>query len=145
MDIKEIKSILKKYGMKLTSPRSKVLEAFYLSDRAVTYCEILEFAAKTIDRVTIYRTLKSFEDIGLIHRIVGASEAPAYALSVGSAQQLEFKQHLHFGCTKCQGVFCLNDYGMPSVSLPEPFRVHSMSLIITGLCRSCNLSADDPH
>lgn len=145
MDIREIKSMLKKCGLKLTSPRSKVLEAFYLSDRAITYGEILEFAAKTIDRVTVYRTLKSFEDIGLIHRIVGASDVPAYALTGDGTQQSGFKQHLHFCCTRCHGIFCLNDHAMPSVSLPDPFRVYSMSLIITGLCQSCNLSADDPH
>jgi Fur family transcriptional regulator, ferric uptake regulator len=146
MDIEEIKSMLKKYGLKLTSPRLKVLEVFFSSIRAVTYCEILEFTAKTVDRVTVYRTLKLFEDIGLIHRIIGASDVPAYALSIGtdSTRQAGFKQHLHFCCTKCHGVFCLNDHSMPSIILPEPYQVHSMNLILTGLCRACNFSADDP-
>ncbi len=146
MDIKEIKSILKEYGLKLTSPRLKVLKVFFSSDRAVTYFEILEFTAKTVDRVTVYRTLKSLEDIGLIHRIIGASDIPSYALSIGagSAQKVGFKQHLHFCCRKCHGVFCLNNHAMPSIILPELYKVHSMDLIITGLCRTCNFSADDP-
>jgi len=138
--------MLKKYGLKLTSPRLKVLEAFFSSDRGITYCEILEFTSKTVDRVTVYRTLKSFEDIGLIHRIIGANDVPAYAMSIGtgSARQAGFKQHLHFCCTKCHGVFCLTDHTMPSIILPEPYQVHSMNLTIVGLCRSCNFSADDP-
>jgi Fur family transcriptional regulator, ferric uptake regulator len=145
MDIKEIKSMLKKYGLKLTSPRLKVLEVFFSSDRAVTYCEILEFNAKAVDRVTVYRTLKSFEDIGLIHRIIGASDVPAYALSIGKGSaRAGFKQHLHFRCTKCHGFFCLNDHAMSTIIFPEPYQVHSMNLTIIGLCRTCNFSANDP-
>jgi len=137
--------MLKMYGLKLTSPRLKVLEVFFSADRAVTYGELLEFNAKIIDRVTVYRTLKVFEEIGLIHRINGTSDGPAYALSTrtGSAQT-GFKQHLHFCCTKCHGVFCLNDHAMPTIILPELYQVHSMNLILTGLCRTCNFSADDP-
>ena len=137
--------MLKEYGLKLTSPRLKVLEVFFSSDRGITYCEILEVNAKTVDRVTVYRTLKLFEDIGLIHRIIGASDVSAYALSVGKGSaQAGFKQHLHFCCTKCRGVFCLNDHAMPTIIFPEPYQVHSMNVVITGLCLTCNFSADDP-
>lgn len=145
MDIKEFKGILKAYGLKLTLPRSKMLEVFFLADRAVTYGEILEFTAKTVDRVTVYRTLKALEAIGLIHRINGVGDGPAYALSIRTGSgNAGFKQHLHFCCTNCHGIFCLNEHAMPTIILPEPYQVHSMSLIISGLCRTCNLSANDP-
>ncbi len=138
--------MLKDFGLKLTSPRLKVLEAFFSSDRGITYSEILEFTSKAVDRVTIYRTLKSFEDIGFIHRIIGASDVPTYALSINaiSATQTNFKQHLHFCCTKCHGVFCLYDHAMPTVILPGQYQVHSLNLTLTGLCRTCNFSLADP-
>ncbi len=145
MDIKEIKELLKKNGLKLTSPRLKVLEVFFSADRAVTYGEILAIV-KAIDRVTIYRTLKLLEDIELIHLITGPGDGPAYALSTRKGgTQTGFKQHLHFCCTQCHGIFCLTDHAVPVITLPERYQVHSMNLVVNGLCRACNFSADDPH
>jgi Fur family ferric uptake transcriptional regulator len=140
MDLREIKKMLKCFGLKLTSPRLKVLEAFFSSDRGITYSEILEFTSKAVDRVTIYRTLKSFEDIGFIHRIIGVSDVPTYALSISAinAPKYNFKQHLHFCCVKCNGVFCLTDHAMPPVIIPEQYKVHSVSLTVVGVCQSCN-------
>jgi len=146
MDLKEIKTMLKKHGLKLTPPRLKVLEVLISADRAVTYSEILEANGKTVDRVTVYRTLKILEDIGLIHRIMGAGDVPVYAPSTGkdNARQTGFKAHLHFYCTKCQGVFCLDDHAMPSVILPEAYQVHAINLILTGQCRVCNFPVNNP-
>jgi len=141
MEVENIKNILKEHRLKLTSPRSKVLEVLFSSDRALTYSEIMATCARTVDRVTVYRTLKLFEEIGLIHRITGVNDMPNYALSIradGTPQPIH-QQHLHFYCTCCQGVFCLQDHDLPALELPERYQVHSMNLTITGLCSACNL------
>jgi Fur family ferric uptake transcriptional regulator len=145
MDLKQIQELLKKFGLKLTLSRLKILEIFFSSNRAITYSEILEFTSKAVDRVTIYRTLKSFEDIGVIHRVLGVSNVPTYALSIRltSPPLLDFRQHLHFCCVKCHGVFCLNDHAMPSVIIPEQYKVHSISLTVFGICQICNLPPID--
>ncbi|WP_179412722.1 Fur family transcriptional regulator [Mucilaginibacter sp. E4BP6] len=139
MDIKEIKKLLKPYGLKLTLPRLKVIEIFLSNDRAVTTGELLRIMEETFDRVTVYQTLKSFEDMGIIHRIVGAANASNFALSsiFKKNPELLFKQHLHFSCIKCQGVFCLDDKSIPTVTLPSIYEVHSLNMVIVGICDRC--------
>ena len=140
MDTEDIKSLLSKHRLKLTSPRLKLLEVLWSSERAITHAELLMNADSSVDRVTIYRTLKLLEDIGFIHRIMGAGEVPVYALSF---RKNGFKEHLHFACTKCHGVFCLHDHPMPPVMLPEQYQLHSLNLTLTGLCDTCNASVND--
>ena len=144
--MKEIKNILKRYGLKLTLPRLKLLEIFLSNNKAVTHGELLKLTEKTFDRVTVYRTLKSFEDLGIIHRIIGANDSPNYALSampkMGS-NELNKKPHLHFSCVKCNGVFCLNDQFVPQINLPGTYEVHSLNLVVKGICKECLNSCKD--
>lgn len=139
MDIKEIKQLLKPYGLKLTLARLKVLEIFLSNDKAVTYAELLRLTEQVFDRVTVYRILRSFEDLGIIHRIVGATSSVNYALSIISmaGKKNPRQQHLHFSCTRCHAVYCLDDQLAPSVTLPDNYEVHSLSMIVIGICRIC--------
>jgi Fur family ferric uptake transcriptional regulator len=139
MNMNEIKQMLKPYGLKLTLPRLKVIEVFLANDKAVTYGEVLRLTEETFDRVTIYRTLKSFEDLGIIHRIVGANSSPNYALSGAGKTNTEKprRQHLHFSCIKCNGVYCLDDHLVPQVILPDIYEVHSLNMIVIGICNKC--------
>lgn len=142
MNMKEINQLLKPYRLKLTLPRLKVLEIFLSNDKAVTYTELLQLTEQVFDRVTIYRTLKVFEDTGIIHRIVGVNSSVNYALSVISDKKKPYQQHLHFSCTKCHGVYCLDDQVVPSITLPDIYEVHSLSMIMVGTCRNCNEKSD---
>ena len=136
--MKEIKQLLKPYGLKLTLPRLKLLEIFLSNNKAVTYGELLRLTEETFDRITIYRTLKSFEDLGIIHRILGINSSPNYALSAISSIKEIYHQHLHFSCIKCGGVYCLNDQLVPAVTLPEIYKVLSLNMIVIGICEKCN-------
>jgi len=139
MKMKEIKELLKLYGLKLTLTRLKVLEIFFANDRAVTTADLLRLTEDAFDRVTMYRTLKSFEDIGIIHRIVGANNSTNYALSgFGKAHpDLRCKQHLHFSCIQCRGVFCMDGQSIPVITLPDIYEVHSLNMIVVGICDKC--------
>jgi Fur family transcriptional regulator, ferric uptake regulator len=144
MNMKEIKQLLKPYSLKLTLPRLKVLEIFVSNAKAITYAELLGLTDQVFDRVTVYRTLRSFEELGIIHRIVGVNSSVNYALSITSdANKKEpHQQHLHFGCTNCHSVYCLNDQLVPPITLPDIYEVHSLSMIIVGTCRMCNEKPD---
>ncbi len=142
--MKEIKRLLKPYGLKLTLPRLKVLEIFLSNDKALTYAEMLRLTEQVFDRVIVYRILRSFEDLGIIHRIVGANGSVNYALSITSmaGKKNPHQQHLHFSCTRCHAVYCLDDQLVPSITLPDTYDVHSLSMVITGICRICNEKPD---
>jgi Fur family ferric uptake transcriptional regulator len=139
MSMKEIKYLLKPHGLKLTLPRLKLLEIFFSNDRALTQAELLRLTEQIFDRITVYRTLKSFEEIGIIHRIVGTNGSVNYAVSDKNNTNSEtlHKQHLHFSCLKCNGVYCLDDHLVPSVTLPSVYEVHSINMTVTGICSKC--------
>jgi Fur family transcriptional regulator, ferric uptake regulator len=139
MKMKEIKELLKLYGLKLTLTRLKVLEVFFANDRAVTTADLLRLTEDAFDRVTMYRTLKAFEDMGIIHRIVGANNSTNYALSgFGKTHpDLRRAQHLHFSCIQCQGVFCLDGQSIPVITLPDIYEVHSLNMMVVGICDKC--------
>jgi Fur family ferric uptake transcriptional regulator len=146
MNMKEIKYWLKPYGLKLTLPRLKVLEIFLSNNKAVTYAELLRLTEQVFDRVTVYRTLRAFEDLGIIHRIVGINSSVIYALTIISKadKKKPHQQHLHFSCIKCNGVYCLDDQLVPSITLPDIYEVHSLSMMVTGICHICNEKPDLP-
>jgi len=144
MNMKEIKQLLKPYGLKLTLPRLKVVEIFLSNNTALTCAELLRLTNEVFDRVSVYRTLKAFEEAGIIHRIVGATSSPSYALSHLGKPEKEpnHPQHLHFSCIKCNCVYCLDDQLVPSVTLPDIYDVHSLSMTVVGICRNCNGKQD---
>jgi Fur family ferric uptake transcriptional regulator len=141
MNRQEMKQLLKPFGLKLTLPRLKLLEIFSSYDKAITAVELLALTNRIFDKVTVYRTLKSFEDIGIIHRILGANSSPSFALSAHDVcSEKSAKQHLHFSCIKCNGVYCLDDLSVPSVILPAMYEIHSLNMLVVGICRCCNQS-----
>jgi Fur family ferric uptake transcriptional regulator len=144
MNINEIKRSLKPHRLKLTLTRLKVLEIFLSNTTALTYPELLRLTNDVFDRVSVYRTLKAFEDAGIIHRIIGAASSPSYALSHLGKREKEpnHPQHLHFSCIKCNCVYCLDDQLVPSVTLPDMYEVHSLSMIVVGICRNCTGKQD---
>jgi Fur family ferric uptake transcriptional regulator len=140
MNTNEIKQLLKPYGLKLTLTRLGLIEIFLCNDTALTYAELLRLTHEVFDRVSVYRTLKTFEEAGIIHRIVGGGNSPSYALShLGKpVKEPNHPQHLHFSCIKCNCIYCLDDQQVPSVTLPDIYEVHSLSMIVIGICRNCN-------
>jgi len=97
--------------------------------------------AEHMDRVTLYRTLKTFEERGFIHRITGTDGSANFALTPidwnefcdGSAEQ-----HIHFSCLKCKNIYCLDSPAMPEVTLPDEYKVEALNIIISGICDRCN-------
>ncbi len=140
MNPKEIKDRLKQYGLNLTLTRLKVLEVFLTKDRAVTYGELLKLTDKALDRITVYRTLKMFEELGIIHKIYTVSGLPNYALSNFEDERIipNINQHLHFSCIKCKCVYCLDDQLVPAITLPDVYEIHSLNMVVIGVCRNCN-------
>lgn len=117
--------------------RLLVLDYLAKQGSAVTITDI-ENAFEKSDRITLYRTLKTFEDHALIHSINDGSGATKYALcQEGCECNYPNDIHLHFYCEKCQRTFCLPKVTMPSLSLPDKFNLNHVSLVGRGTCDRC--------
>lgn len=98
----------------------------------------LEVGLQQSDRVTVYRTIKTFEEHGLVHRIENGSGTTKFALCADACgTEAHQDLHVHFYCTRCRETICLPKVNIPDVKLPDGFTPAESELIIKGICPGC--------
>ena len=112
---------------------------FLLQQPATISLTDLEKGMHPADRITIYRTLKTFQEKGLVHSIDDGTGSPKYALCKSQCDdQQHHDLHVHFYCTTCKDTFCLEKSVIPRVKLPADFMAEEMSLLVKGICNVCS-------
>ncbi|HET8753823.1 MAG TPA: transcriptional repressor [Salinimicrobium sp.] len=119
-----------------TAMRLLVLETLQKQKAAISLQD-LELAFEKADRITLYRTLKTFQKKGLIHSIEDGTGATKYALCQEGCECAPEDMHLHFFCTSCEDTFCLPKLKIPEISLPEGFVPVETNLLVKGVCANC--------
>ena len=120
-----------------TAMRILALQFLVRKKIAVSLTEMESFFEQ-VDRTTLYRTLKTFLEKGIVHQINDAQGIPKYALCQdGCNFELHNDLHLHFHCTYCKETQCLTEHKIPQISLPNDYSVRDMDLIVNGLCNKC--------
>lgn len=119
-----------------TAMRILVLEELMKAEVAMSLAD-LEFSLDPADRVTIYRTLKKFEENGLVHTIEDGTGAMKYALCESNCTCTPEFTHAHFHCNQCNQTYCLRHIHLPHISLPKNFTVEQSSFILKGICDHC--------
>lgn len=132
----EIDKILISRNIKPTAMRQLVLEVMLENRRALSLIEI-EKQFENVDRTTIYRTLKTFQENCIIHSIYDGTGAVRYAVcSEGCTCNLG-DLHAHFLCNNCGQTICLKNYPIPVPELPEDFIFENANFVIRGICPNC--------
>lgn len=123
----------------MTSSRKKILDVFLASENALAHQDVEASCGDEFDRVTIYRTLQTFLEKGIIHTIPTTDNAIKYALCnddcISSGHHHD--DHVHFICDACSKTFCLDGVAIPSVKLPSGFSTKGINMVVNGVCRSC--------
>jgi Fur family ferric uptake transcriptional regulator len=119
-----------------TAMRDLVLRVLTDQKSAISLSE-LENKFEKADRVTLFRTLKTFEANKLIHSIDDGSGSVKYALCLDKCMCNPEDLHVHFKCTKCQETFCLNEIPVPAISLPAGFELKTINMVVKGVCSNC--------
>lgn len=128
---------LSSHKIRSTEIRVAVLELFLQNKQALSKQDI-ETQLPAQDRITLYRTLKTFEDKGLIHKVFNSSNKIKYALCSDACGHEEHNdQHIHFECTNCKQTTCIEEVPLPQISLPDDYLVQKLELTVTGLCNNC--------
>lgn len=133
-----IEKLLENHQIRRTEIRIAILEVFLDKKYALSQPEIEEIIDKKFDRVTIYRTLNSFENQGLVHKVLDTSGVSKYALchaDCGSHKHSD--KHIHFSCQVCKNTYCLENIPIPNIELPENYEFTSMSFLAEGICKHC--------
>ena len=132
--------ILKNNQLSITGSRKKILELFLTSNGALAHADIERNAGEKIDRVTVYRTLQSFLEKGIIHTIPTSDNSVRYALCKDECSEgHHHDNHVHFVCNACGNTTCLDHVTIPQVQLPVGFQPLEYQMVVTGLCEQCKL------
>ncbi|NQX38945.1 transcriptional repressor [Pedobacter steynii] len=134
----DIEHRLKNKDINPTAMRLLVLD-FLTKQVAAISLNDLEKGMGPSDRITLYRTLKTFEEKGLVHSIEDGTGATKYALCEDNCDGDQHHDlHVHFYCNTCKETFCLPNTKIPEISLPKRFQTEEMNLIIKGICDQCH-------
>lgn len=122
---------LKERGLKITPQRQLIAEVLQGNKEHPSaeeiYKKVIEIAP-TVSIATVYKTLNSLADLGIIQRI-----------DVGDGKfhfDPDIKPHSHFICIKCKKIYDIyEEVALPEVG--EEFKVLKGQAIYYGLCKDC--------
>ncbi len=130
--------ILKQSGLSITESRKKILDLFLETDGALAHADIEKNTSSAFDRVTVYRTLQTFVEKGIIHQIPTTDNSILYALCKHNCEQgHHHDDHVHFICSNCDKTICLDEVTVPEVKLPKNFTKQQSAMVVTGICEDC--------
>jgi Fur family transcriptional regulator, ferric uptake regulator len=130
-------NILEQKVVRITPMRQLLLEYFIENNGTFGLME-LESAFPKSDRITIYRTLKTFEEKGIIHGISSGSSEVKYALCDEHCTSIHhIDQHPHFQCEQCEQITCIDSLVIPQMELPIGYLQKERSMMIKGICPDC--------
>lgn len=130
--------ILKRKNLSITDPRKKILTLFLQSNDAIAHSDIEKKTGEKFDRVTIYRTLQTFAEKGIIHSIPSSDNAVRYALCRDCTEGHHHDDHVHFVCGNCNKTICLDKVVSPVIELPRGFQASNVQVLINGICNDCS-------
>ena len=137
--MEKLHQLLAQRGYRLTTARKKVFEVLNTAEKPIATAGIVALSVN-IDRVSVYRSIKLFSDLGIIKLI-----------PVGWKRQYEltspFKSHHHhILCTKCKKLTDLhsNDFEqfVTHLANTRQFTLIDHTFEIRGICKKCQKSHD---
>lgn len=133
-----ITQLLEKHHLRKTDIRRRVLRAFMEAGSQALTNNDLETLLEDADRITLYRTLKTFEQKGLIHQAVDKSHSTKYALCTEECSEHDHHdEHAHFHCQDCGKTVCIEGKVQSKVEIPAGFKVKQTHLVLEGTCSDC--------
>lgn len=133
-----ISDLLRKHDLRKTPARLEILELYADTPHAMSHGDVEQQLAD-MDRVTIYRTLSTFEDKGIIHRAYDGGGVVKYALCHANCSAHSHQdEHLHFSCIQCGNTYCIEGYAIPEIVSPKGYTINNVFLFAKGICSSCS-------
>ena len=135
--MQEAENILTNKGIRITPMRLLVLGALLEQEVSLGLNEIEKILSHS-DRITIYRTLRTFSQNGIVHPIENGTSEVKYALCKAfcTANQ-HLDRHPHFHCKKCDRIICLETIEIPHLEFPVGYQAEEIAVTIKGVCANC--------
>jgi Fur family ferric uptake transcriptional regulator len=132
-----VEKILTGRKIRPTPVRRNLLKLLTREARPLTAGEIISLQkSKAFDRVTVYRTLYTLAESGLVHRVQGLDGAWRFCAHPPAEHGCP-GNHPHFLCRECGSMRCLTEQQLPWVRVPTDVEVEGKQLVVYGVCSSC--------
>jgi Fe2+ or Zn2+ uptake regulation protein len=122
-------NVLRESGAKLTFPRKLIIENLQSESKPLTLKEIHNLCNK-IDFASVYRSIKLFEELGIVEEIVFADKKIRYKI-VSSIHQ-----H-HIICSECGEIKELPICLLSEIKKLTNYKITKHTLEFLGLCPAC--------
>ncbi len=134
----KLTSVLKSHGHSVTGPRRQVFDSLLQANEPLSISQLIA-RLPSLDKASVYRIVKLYEQIGLVHRVWN-----------GFKSKIELSEsfsphHHHFTCLGCGQAQALKSEGLER-SLHDFERQYGFSLVqhsveLSGYCRECTPSS----
>ncbi|UCE50652.1 MAG: transcriptional repressor [Phycisphaerales bacterium] len=133
---KQALDMLKAAKLYSTQGRVAILKRLMKAGRPLSQDQIAQRSGKKrFDKVTIYRTLESLLNVGLVHKVFTDKRAQLFELAHNCTEQ---QCHPHFTCSNCGDTHCLTDMSLPMAESPhQGFIIRRQQVRLEGLCPKC--------
>ncbi|TRX66369.1 Fur family transcriptional regulator [Carboxylicivirga sp. M1479] len=130
------KQYLRARKLKATPIRVELMQLFKDNGAALPYSDIQKNLS-SYDRVTLYRTINALIDNGIVHKASTSGDEVYYALcSPECSNQCHHHEHIHFKCTKCNEVSCVQAQQSFEINIPG-YQIDELSIEVKGMCKKC--------
>jgi Fur family ferric uptake transcriptional regulator len=143
MENNENADILRRHNLKVTSVRLQVLDLLLNSSVAMSHAQISELLAEADpDKVTLYRTLNTFVEKGLAHKVATEDRNWLYAIfdDHQHTDENESHSHAHFICDSCDKIYCFpveEQNMLSSQKKLDGFLIKQQEIRLHGRCPVC--------
>jgi Fur family ferric uptake transcriptional regulator len=128
--------MLKEAGLYCTEARVAIMKVLMEAAGPLSQDQISgQLESRTLNKVTVYRTLESLAEAGLVHHAFMEDRAWHFELADHCT---EHQCHPHFTCTRCGVTQCMTDITLPMAVIPRKgFVITRQQVRLEGLCPAC--------
>lgn len=123
-------------GLKITPQRSLIFDELSKATDHPTADAIYKRVRKSLPNIsfdTVYRTLLSFTEIGILSLVEGTGEQKRF--------EPNLHQHHHFRCIKCYTIYDFENDAYNDIVVPESVQkqgvVINKRVVLEGICSKC--------
>lgn len=136
MDMKKsTEEVFATKNIRLTTMRILIYEYMEVATVALSLLEIEKYFHKA-DKVTIYRTIQTFLERGLVHKILDENVAKYKLCGDVCSEDNHKDRHLHFYCKKCKETTCRDEVILPE-NMESQLQIDEIQILAKGICEKC--------
>jgi Fur family transcriptional regulator, ferric uptake regulator len=133
----ECTEILTQHAVRKTDTRIQVLELLFKYEHAITQNDLEKELGNSFDKVTLHRTLHTFEQAGIVHEIPVEGESKFALSKICFKNNPSQSEPIYFTCQTCKHVYYLDGVPTPQLAYKGEFEINSLTIAAKGVCKNC--------